>query len=202
MDFLALYFEYDEKPNAKVLNWADAVLKSHPNRRAIIACHSLLEMDGTFTPQGQAIYERLKNNPNLFLMLCGHNHGESQREDTFNGRTVYTLLADFQDLANGGDGWLRWLEFSPANNRIRIKTYSPILDLYDKNPPSQFSLSYNMENSGFRPFGAGVNFASGSIASFRWAGLQPNTEYEWYVIVSDGLSSVTSARWRFRTGAG
>ncbi len=200
MDFLVLYLEYDEKPNAKVLAWADSLLKLYPNRRAIIVCHSLLELNGTFTSQGQAIYDGLKNNPNLFLLLCGHNHGESRRTDIFNGRTVYTLLADFQDLANGGDGWLRWLEFSPANNRIRVKTYSPTFDLYDENPASQFKLSYNMENSGFGRLGTGVNFASGSTTAFRWAGLRPNTEYEWYVTVSDGLSSVTSPRWRFRTG--
>lgn len=202
MDFLALYLEYDEKPNAKVLAWADAILKAYPQRRAIVICHSLLELDGAFTPQGQAIYDSLKTNPNLFLMLCGHNHGESRRQDTFNGRTIHTLLADFQNLANGGDGWLRWLEFSPVNNRIRVRTYSPTLDLFDRNPISQFDLAYNMEESGFGPLGSSANFASGATASFRWLGLRPNTEYEWYVKVSDGLSSVTSPRWRFRTGAG
>ncbi len=200
MDFLALYLEYDEKPNAKVMAWADAILKAYPQRRAIVICHSLLELDGTFTPQGQAIYDNLKTNPNLFLMLCGHNHGESRRQDTFNGRTIHTLLADFQNLANGGDGWLRWLEFSPVNNRIRVRTYSPTLDLFDRNPISQFDLAYNMQESGFGQLGVGANFASGTTASFRWSGLRPNTEYEWYVTVSDGLSNVTSPRWRFRTG--
>ncbi len=199
-DFLVLYLEYNENPNAKVMVWADAVLKSYPQRRAIIVCHSLLEIDGSFTPQGLVVYEKLKNNPNLFLMLCGHNYSENRRQDTYNGRTVHTLLADFQDLANGGDGWLRWLEFSPANNRIRVRTYSPTLDLFDQNPASQFDLSYDLENSGFGLLGQGGNFASGTTAAFRWAALRANTEYEWYVTVSDGLSTVVSPRWRFRTG--
>ena len=98
MDFLVLYFEYDEKPNTKVVAWADALLKRYANRRAIIVSHSLLELDGSFTSQGQAIYDGLKNNPNLFLLLCGHNPGESRRADIFNGQTVYTLLADFQNF--------------------------------------------------------------------------------------------------------
>lgn len=200
MDFLVLYFEYDENPNAKVLAWADAVLKSYPQRRAIVVCHSLLEVNGLFTPQGQAVYEKLKNNPNLFLMLCGHNHSENRRQDTFNGRTVYTLLADFQNLANGGDGWLRWLQFSPANNRIRVQTYSPTLNLFDRNPISQFELAYNMEASGFGRVGTNVNVASGTTANLRWTQLRPNTEYEWYVTISDGLSTTISPRWRFRTG--
>jgi Concanavalin A-like lectin/glucanases superfamily/Calcineurin-like phosphoesterase len=201
MDFLVLYFEYDENPNAKVLAWADALLKSYPQRSAIVVCHSLLEVNGMFTPQGQAVYEKLKNNPNLFLMLCGHNHGESWRQDTFNGRTVYTLLADFQNLANGGDAWLRWLQFSPANNRIRVQTYSPTLDLFDRNPISQFDLAYNMEASGFGRVGTNVNVASGTSANLRWAALRPTTEYEWYATVSDGFTTTTSPRWKFRTGA-
>jgi hypothetical protein len=199
MDFLVLYLEYDEVPNNKVMTWADSVLKAYPQRRAIVVCHSLLEVDGTFTPQGRIVYEKLKNNPNLFLMLCGHNHGESRRQDTFNGRTVHTLLADFQNLANGGDGWLRWLEFSPANNRLRVKTYSPTLELFDRNPSSQFDLPYDLADSGFTRLGSGVNFASGAMASLRWSDLRPSTEYEWYVTVSDGLSTVVSPRWRFRT---
>lgn len=201
LDFLVLYLEYDETPNAKVMAWADSVLKAYPQRRAIVVCHSLLEVNGSFTPQGLVIYEKLKNNPNLFLMLCGHNHGENWRQDVYNGRTIYTLLADFQNLANGGDGWLRWLEFSPVNNRIRVRTYSPVLDLFDRNPSSQFDLPYDLEGSGFVSLGTGANFASGTMANFRWTGWQPNTEYEWYVTISDGLSTVVSPRWRFRTGA-
>src|SRR4029450_8703975 len=89
---------------------------------------------------------------NLFLMLCGHVPGEGRRQDTFNGNTIYTLLSDYRSRPNGGNGWLRIVEFSPAQNVIRVKTYSPWLDQYEADPDSssQFTLPYNMSSS--QPF--------------------------------------------------
>ena len=58
------------------------------------------------------------DNPNLFLMLCGHRHGEGRRSDIFNENTINTLLADYQDYANGGNGFLRIMEFRPSENKI------------------------------------------------------------------------------------
>ena len=201
MDFIVLYLEYDETPDAAILSWADNLLKTYNNRRAIVVSHYLLNLNGTFSPQGQAVYDALKNNSNLMLLLCGHVPGENRRQDNFNGQTVHTLLADFQDLRNGGDGWLRMLEFSPASNQVRVKTYSPTLNIYDQTATSQFTLAYNLQDSGFTTIKANPNIASGAVATKNWSGLQPNTEYEWYVTVGDGFNSVTSPHWKFKTGA-
>jgi len=99
---------------------------------------------GGTLPQGAAIYNALKHNPNLFLMLCGHFNGEGQRVDVFEGNTVYTLLSDYQGWPNGGDGWLRVMEFAPADDEIRVQTYSPTLDQFETDADSQFTLSYEM----------------------------------------------------------
>ena len=115
-------------------------------------------------------------------------------------RSVHTLLADFQDLRNGGDGWLRMLEFSPTNNQVRVKTYSPTLNIYDQTATSQFTLAYNLQDSGFTTIKANPNIASGAVATGNWPGLQPNTEYEWYITVGDDFNSVTSPHWKFKTG--
>ena len=85
-------------------------------------------------------------------MLAGHRHGEGRRTDIFNGNTVHTLLSDYQGRANGGDGWLRILEFSPANNQIRVRTYSPSLNQFETDADSEFTLSYDMTpNSNIPP---------------------------------------------------
>lgn len=199
LDFVLVYLEFDETPDAAVLKWADSLLKTYSTRRAIIVSHYLLNLDGTFSAQGQAVYDTLKNNPNLFLMLCGHVPGESRRQDTFNGQTVYTLMSDYQNLA-GGNGWLRVLKFSPAAGQIRVTTYSPTLDQFDTDAASQFTLAHAMTDSGFAVIRANPNAAAGTVATTTWTGLRPNTEYEWYVTVSDGFSTVTSQRWKFRTG--
>jgi len=134
-------------PSSNVLDWADARLKEYANRRAIVVSHHLLELDATFGAPGLATYDALKDNPNLFLMLCGHRHGEAKRVDISNGNTIHTLLADYQEGANGGDGWLRILKFSPLDDLIRVETYSPTLNLYETDSDSQFEQSYDMSSS-------------------------------------------------------
>jgi hypothetical protein len=146
MDFIVIYIEYDEAAGAGVLAWADGLLKTHVSRRAIIVSHYIIEPGNPalFGRQGQAIYDTLKGNANLFLMLAGHRGGEGRRTDVFNGNTVHSLLADYQERANGGDGWLRILEFSPPNNEIRVRTYSPTLNQFETDADSQFTLTYDM----------------------------------------------------------
>jgi hypothetical protein len=146
MDFIVVYLEFDPAADNAVLAWADNLLKTHVDRRAIIVSHYIAEPGNPapFGVQGQAIYETLKGNANLFLMLAGHRHGEGRRTDTFNGNTVHTLLANYQEGTNGGDGWLRIMEFSPANNQIQVRTYSPTLNQFESDADSQFTLSYDM----------------------------------------------------------
>ena len=150
-----------------VFLWAGDVLTAYSDRRAIVVSHSILNYpagDPTntpFTTWGSTIYEALKVYPNLFLMLCGHNHAEGMRTDVYNGNTVYTLLADYQDLPNGGNGYLRILRFSPDNDTIMVQTYSPTLDSYGSSTimgtnttSAEFVLSYDMEDlsSGFTAY--------------------------------------------------
>ena len=146
MDFIVIYLEFDPAANPTVLAWADNLLKTHVNRRAIIVSHYITEPGdpAPFGLQGQAIYDALKGNGNLFLMLAGHRPEEGRRTDIFNGNTVHTLMSDYQGRANGGDGWLRILEFSPANNQIRVRTYSPSLNQFETDTDSEFTLSYDM----------------------------------------------------------
>jgi hypothetical protein len=138
--FIILHIEYGADSN--VLSWADGILKAYPTHRAIVTSHYLLNVDGSFSTYGSNIYNALKGNSNLFLMLCGHMHGEASRMDIYNGNTVYTLLADYQERSNGGDGWLRVMEFSPTTNSISVKTYSPTLNQYETDADSQFEVSY------------------------------------------------------------
>jgi PKD repeat protein len=155
MDFIVINLEY-LTPATGVLEWADSLLKTYASRRAIVVSHYLLNLDATWSPWGQQIYDALKDNPNLFLMLAGHIHGESRRVDVHNGITVNTLLSDYQSLANGGNGWLRLLTFSPTSDEINVKTYSPYLKQYDTDTNSQFLLFYNMGGTNAISFQDGV----------------------------------------------
>ncbi len=148
LNFIIIHIDSsDITPSTAVLDWADGLLKADLTRRGIVVTHQPLASAGNpanFSNAGQAIYDALKDNPNFFLMLGGHVSGEGRRQDTFDGHTVYTLLSDYQGRPNGGNGWLRIMEFQPANNQIQVYTYSPYLGEFETDDNSQFTLSYDM----------------------------------------------------------
>ena len=204
MDFIAISFEYDTTPDQAVLDWGDALLATYSNRRAIVLSHNLCGTGNpaTFSTQGSATYNALRDHDNFFLMMAGHVPGEGRRSDTFNNVTVNTLMSDYQGRTNGGNGWIRIMTFSPVNNTIEVETYSPWLGQFETDADSRFTLSYNMTNTpAFQQLGSSSGVPSGSGASFVWSGLTANTQYEWYATVNDGNVTTTGPTWRFTTSS-
>lgn len=92
----------------------------------------------------------VRKNSRIFLILCGHqdaephngvSQGENLRIDRNDaGYPVYQVLQDFQDntvgadgkagSANGGAGWMRFIEFDTKKNKIHFYTYSTLLNKY------------------------------------------------------------------------
>ena len=204
MDFIVISLEYDTSQDAPVIAWADALLKTHANRRAIVASHYIV---GTGNPagfgtQGQAIYNGLRGNPNLFLTLCGHICGEGRRSDVFGGVTVQSLLADYQCRSNGGDGWLRTMRFSPANDTVSVRSYSVTLGRYETDADSEFTFAYDMSGNAAQAFADVARLdavSAGTPASATWSGLEKGTTYEWYATAADCESTVRSAERTFTT---
>jgi hypothetical protein len=150
------------------------------------------------------IYEAIKANTNIFMMLCGHTASTGKRSDTFAGNTITTFLSDYTYLTNGGSGWLRIMEFSPSNNLIRMKTYSPVLDQYNASGGHQNYTYYNMSvaDGGYEPIATITNAVPGMVSSGFWQDLNPLTSYDWYVTVEDETGETRSAAWTFQTSAG
>ena len=138
-DYIVFSFQYH--PSDSVLAWATMTLNAHPDRRAIIVTHDYLNVDGTRTTEGDHIWNNFVSThaEQIFLVLCGHNHGEARRQDTVNGHVVYQVLADYQSR-DGGNGWLRILEFHPTEDTIQVKTFSPYLNAWETDADSQFTL--------------------------------------------------------------
>ncbi|HEY5913609.1 MAG TPA: Ig-like domain-containing protein, partial [Verrucomicrobiae bacterium] len=201
LDFIVIYLEYGAYANPAVLSWANQLLQANPSRRGIIVSHYFIDPpSGAWSSQGQPVYNALKGNPNLFLMLCGHMHGEARRTDIYNGNTVHTLLADYQDYANGGNGFLRIMRFSPSNNQVQVFTYSPWISQYEADANSQFTLDISMPSG--EPFALiqqNPGVASGMETTATWAGLQPGGAYEWYAYATDGLDEGASEVRSFTT---
>jgi hypothetical protein len=208
VDFITVFMEYDLAANPLVLSWANALLQTYSNRQAMVVSHYIgrATTPSTFGDQGAAIYNALRTNANLFLMLSGHVAGEGSRVDIFNGTTVQTLVSDYQYYDNGGHGLMRLMQFSPSNSVIRVTTYSPWLNEYLTDGDSQFTIPHWMPptvpaaDTNFTALGTNFNVASGSTTGLLWPELLPNHAYEWYVTVTDDSNhTVTGPTWRFTT---
>jgi hypothetical protein len=83
---------------------------------------------------GEMLWDSLvRRHAGIFLVLCGHVGGTgtgylASRGDA--GNVVHQVLANFQLLDEGGLGYLRLFEIGPDGRSLRMKTYSPSLDLY------------------------------------------------------------------------
>jgi hypothetical protein len=157
-------------PRDVVLAWADAIAKKYANTPAIVVTHAYLYEDDTrydhtsprvqkWNPHsypidmapgdvndGEEIWQKLiLGNSNIQFVFCGHvvDRGVgrllSVRPD---GTTVVQVLANYQMLAQGGGGYLRVMEFSPASRWVHVQTYSPYLGSYKTDPDNDFFVEY------------------------------------------------------------
>jgi carboxypeptidase family protein/calcineurin-like phosphoesterase family protein/Big-like domain-containing protein len=193
--YLFLTLEY--RPTSASLDWAESILAANPDKEVIVVDHSFVLKNNkredlcddqdmpASNATGQAVWMRLRKYKNLVMFLSGHFTGGSgaRRADLGdNGNLVNQLFANYQDYANGGNGWLRVITFHPATNSISVQTYSPSLNQYMTDSTNQFTLIYhnNFPNSGRGTISGKVRNQSSCVAV---AGIKVNA----------GSSSTTSA---------
>ena len=154
MDFIIINLQYS--PGTTQLNWADSLLKANSSRRAIVVQHDILNIDNSWV--NKASYTALKDNPNLFLMLCGHMYSASdgaayRAELGDDGHTIHIVMADYQGYTESG--YLRILRFSPTNDMIYMTTYSPYTSASITTLPDQMEMVYNMAPTAYKVTGGG-----------------------------------------------
>ena len=164
-----IFLSLDYCPSNDEIVWANDTLTDHSDRKAILTTHAYLNDTGARTAGGCAdtryIWDDLiRHHENLQIVLCGHMHtddGEANRTDNnLAGKPVHQMLADYQDYGQGGDGWLRILEFAPAEDKIYVRTYSPYLNQYG----SEFVLDYEMTSGPPASTGGAPGFEPGLFA--------------------------------------
>ncbi len=154
MQFMVVSLEF--APRDETLQWAAGVTSRYPNHRVIVATHCYMRPKGRDTAcatsynvagnSGEQMWQKfIRKQPNIFLVVSGHVLGVGLQTSVNDaGGKVLEMLTDYQGLPNGGDGWLRSLQFVPSENKIHIETYSPLLDKYNKDAKETFSLNYDM----------------------------------------------------------
>lgn len=156
-----LHLALEMQPGDEVIAWAESVLAKYPGVPTIISTHDYLNTDGervanplvdlaAADPDGnngpQQMWDKLfSQHDQIFLVLCGHQHGQNHRiDDNINGLPVYQVLADYQDRGQVGvdagapldplrqkpvgigDGWLRLMRFDLNGDapKVTVQTYS------------------------------------------------------------------------------
>ena len=210
MNFLVIQLEHDMPSYATA--WAQNLIDAFPNRHVIISTHAFVNAAGqrgtspVSRTDGQSAATVWTNliapNCEIFMVVNGHYHGEGRRTDNNScGQPVFQLNSDYQDLPNGGDGYLRYYTFKPSENKIYATTYSPTLNSFDSPlPEDHFTLDWTMGGTGnYQVIGTVNGVASGGHATIPWTGLNPGTQYEWYAAVSDGSQTTNGTASNFTT---
>ncbi len=138
VDFIFVYLGYGAHSEADY-EWMNGVLSEHSDRIAFLMFHEYLNADGTRTEIGEQIFNKVVlKNPNVRMVLCGHNYNSTRLVDFIDDdgdgkedRTVYQLMANYQNTPNGGNGYMRFLEFDVDSGKILQRTYSPYLNKFN-----------------------------------------------------------------------
>lgn len=139
------------------LDWAQVVLDQNRDKLAIVSTHRYVYDfrilqghygDGQVGTDGfdetgladewydletvwpeESFHTFICSNKNIIMILCGHCHGQYYQITTNDwGLPVAEVLTDYQDGINGGNGWLRLMEFDFEAGQVDFSTYSPTLD--------------------------------------------------------------------------
>jgi hypothetical protein len=144
-----------------VLAWASDVIEAHPHFPTIITTHDYLNTHGE--RKANALVDLKRVDPDdhntaeevwqklisaydqVFMVLCGHHHGQGQRVDNNRyGHKVYQLLSDYQGRGQAGldagqplrpgrgtptglgDGWYRLMNFDMDGDMptVKVMTFS------------------------------------------------------------------------------
>lgn len=148
--YLILVLEF--APRDETITWAKQVTEKeqYKDHTVILLTHSYLnadnqhiEKEGYKLPNpnyGAAIWQKLvQPSQNIQMVLAGHigrpddekGHLGFRTDTNASGKKVHQMVFNAQALGggwhgNGGDGWLRILEFMPDGKTIKVRTYSPL----------------------------------------------------------------------------
>jgi hypothetical protein len=167
-DFLVLALEYG--PRREVVRWANEVVAKHNQREIILITHAYMYYDNTrydwkkygakqsWNPHasgmakstnddvhdGEELWQNLvSKHDNFILTLNGHVLKDGLGRLTSKndrGQNVHQVLVNFQMKPNGGDGWLRLLEFTADGKSIAAIDYSPTRNECNVSKQNKFSL--------------------------------------------------------------
>lgn len=164
--FLMLSLEF--APRNSIIEWAKELISrdQYENHTVGILTHYYMSAKNEYLKAnkwdlpdanyGEDIWKKLvKPSRNIQLVFAGHigkaddprGHIAFREDLNARGKKVHQMVFNAQGLGggfdgNGGDGWLRILEFLPDGKTVRVKTFSPFFAI----SPSTNRLAWRKEN--------------------------------------------------------
>ncbi len=154
-------------PREEVVDWAKKIvdMPKYADHEVILLTHVYLNRKSEHivnqgykmedTNYGEALFKKLvQPSKNIRMVFSGHigapddfdGHLGFREDKNAAGKTVYQMTFNAQAMGggwhgNGGDGWLRYLEFLPDGKTVKVKTFSPLFAI----SPSTQHLAYRKE---------------------------------------------------------
>jgi hypothetical protein len=142
------------------LGWVQQVIdRDAPLRNILFSTHATIDTDNEFGTEtwgldGENTPEEIRhellepNSAAIDLVLSGHFHTPGDGAGYLEVRRTPVLMADYQSFPEGGQGYLRIIEFIEGGgnlnlDRIQVRTYSPSLDQNLTDPENEFFIDRN-----------------------------------------------------------
>ncbi|MGD8862657.1 MAG: hypothetical protein PVI30_21785 [Myxococcales bacterium] len=161
-DWILLSLEWG--PRDEVIEWANGVMEQHPDRHGILVTHAYTnnndrrydhtdtEHPQDFNPHqyattggvndGEELWQKLVRHHRFSIVLSGHVLGDGTgyvTSETDLGNTCHQMLSNYQMRREGGQGYMRLLEFLPDGQTVQVFSYSPYFDNFLLAPDQRFS---------------------------------------------------------------
>jgi hypothetical protein len=167
--FLILALEWG--PRDETVAWADRIAREHADHQMILVTHAYMYYDETrydwaakgakqtWNPHsygnaklpggandGEELWNKLvRKHRGFMLTLNGHvlEDGAARLESRGDhGNTVHQLLANYQTRFEGGEGYMRLLEFHPDGETVKVRSFSPSVKMCKIAADQQFTLKF------------------------------------------------------------
>lgn len=211
-DFIFLYLGLNHETTDEGAAWANKVLKMYPHRTAVILTHQFLStsgslMTGSYGFADQILEKIVEPNPNVRLILCGHEPAaRNLYRKMNNGVTIVELLHNYQfdygtwTKTDGGAGYFRYMDV--GDNTITSRCYSAsypdkdhyyseetglnenyTMDLQYVQSNRRINTSYFSATCGVEPLGEYTANDSGDVWTLSFTGEADGTS-GWYVVAN------------------
>jgi hypothetical protein len=169
-DYLIVGLEWG--PRDKAVEWANQIVERHPNHAAILITHAYMYYDetrydfkkygknqtwnphtygtarlGGGTNDGEELWTKLvSKHPNFIMTFNGHvlKDGLARLSSkNMADKNVEQMLVNYQMKEEGGQGFMRLIEFRPDRKTVQVKAYSPSTNTYKTDSQNQFVIELN-----------------------------------------------------------